>query len=311
MKKYIMVLFIGFLLFLFGCGEGGEDAAVSRGAPFLGGTNGLLVNFENSPPAEVFDGGDFPFDIIVKLKNNGEWDVPKDRARVKITGIRAEQFDLVASDLVKTAPEDLPKMQRDPTGTLIESPPVLVEFTNFNHGNAITGSELTYPIRADVCFRYGTHAVSRLCVRENILNPKAGGICTINEGKTVYNSGAPAQVTSLTENARSSTKVGFSFTIQHQGTGDVYEQDTLCNKESRTFEDRVFVSIDAGIPGLSCSGLDAGTSGSIKLFGGAKTISCTLTIPSPSDYELPLTITLGYDYEISQSTQILVKHTGE
>ncbi len=311
MKKYIAVLFVCSLLFLVGCGEEGGEAVLTGGAPFLGGTNGLLVSFENSPPPEVFDGGDFPFDIIIKLKNNGEWDVSKDQARVKITGMRAEQFDLVESDLLKTSPDDLPKMQRDPTGKLIESPPVLVEFTDFNHQESITGSELTYPIRADVCFRYGTQAVSQLCVRENILNPKSGGVCTINEDKTIFNSGAPVQVTGLTENARSSDKIGFSFTIQHQGTGDIYEQDTLCNKEARTFEDRIFVNVDAGVQGLSCSGLDTGTSGSVKLFGGTKTISCTLTVPNPSDYQLPLAITIGYDYEVSQSTQILVKHAGE
>lgn len=309
MKKYGIVLFVCALLFLMGC-EGGEEDAVTAGAPFLGGTNGILVNFENSPPPEVFDGGDFPFDVIIKLKNNGEWDVPKERVRVKLTGIRPEQFGLVETDLIKSAPDDLPKMQKDATGKLLESPPVFVEFNNLNHADSITGSELTYPIRADVCYRYGTEAVSRICVRENILNPKAGGVCTINEDKAVYNSGSPVQITGFTESARASDKVGFSFTVAHQGTGDLYEQDTLCNKQ-RAFEDRVYVKVDAGIPGVACSGLGGGTEGFVKLFGGSKPITCTITIPNPSDYELPVTITLGYDYEVGQSTQILVKHSGE
>ncbi len=310
MRKYLFVLIVIVMLSLLGCGEG-EEGLVT-GAPFLGGSVGLLVNFENSPPPEVFDGGDFPFDVLVKLKNTGEWDVPKEKVRVKITGIRAEQFGLTEADLVKNSPEDLPKMQRDLTGTLIDSPPVIVEFNNFNHDNAITGSELSYPIRADVCYNYGTYAVTQLCVRENILTPRAGGICEINEAKTVYNSGSPVQVASLTESARSSDKIGFTFIVQHMGTGDIYEKDTLCNKQSRAFEDRVHVSVDAGISGLSCSGLsDGGTEGFVKLFGGSKPISCTLTLPTPSDYKLPVTITLGYDYEVGQSTQILVKHAGE
>jgi len=309
MKKYGIVLFVCVLLFLMGCEGGGEETATS-GTPFLGGTNGVLVNFENSPPPEVFDGGDFPFDIIVKLKNSGEWEVPKEKIRVKITGIRAEQFGLVETNLVANSPDDLPKMQRDATGKLLDSPPVFVEFNNFNHDDTITGSELTYPVRADVCYRYGTEAVSRLCVRENILNPKAGGVCTINEPKTVYNSGAPVQIADFTESARASDKVGFSFTVAHQGTGDLYEQDSLCNKE-RAFEDRVYVKVDVGITGLACSGLGGGTEGFVKLFGGTKPITCTVTIPSPSDYELPVTITMGYDYEVGQSTQVLVRHSGE
>lgn len=312
MRKYMFALVVCVMLSLLGCGEG-EEGLPAGGVPFLGGTTGLLVNFENSPPPEVFDGGEFPFDILVKLKNNGEWDVPKEEARVKISGIRAEQFGLAESELVKNSPEDLPKMRRDMTGTLIDSPPVIVEFNNLNHGEAITGSELSYPIRADVCYNYGTLAVTQLCVRENILNPQEGGICTINEAKTVYNSGAPVHVATLTENARSNDKIGFTFAIQHLGTGDIYEQETLCNKESTAYEDRVYVSVDAGVEGLSCSGLGegGGTEGFVKLFGGTKTVSCTLTLPNPSDYKLPLTITLGYDYEVSQSTQILVKHAGE
>jgi len=148
-------------------------------------------------------------------------------------------------------------------------------------------------------------------VRENILNPKAGGICTINEAKTVYNSGGPVQIANFAESSRSSDKVGFSFDVKHQGTGDLYEKDTICNKETRAFEDRVHVKVDAGVPGVACTGLSAGTEGFVKLFGGTKPISCTLTVPNPSDYELPVTITLGYDYEVSQATQILVKHSGE
>jgi len=311
MKKYSIALFVCALLFLAGCGEG-EDGLPEGGAPFLGGTTGIVANFENSPPAEVFDGGDFPFDIIVKLKNNGEWDIPKERVRVKLSGIRAQQFDLTEPELQKAAPEDLPKMQRDPTGALIESPPVLVEFNDFNHKDSVTGSELTYPLRADVCFNYGTIAVTQLCVRENILNPKLGGICVINEQKPVFNSGAPVQISSVTENARSSTKIGFTFTVQHVGTGSVYEQNTICNKASRAYENEVYVKVDAGVPGVSCSGLggEGATEGSVKLFGGSKVVSCTLTLANPSDYKLPVTITLGYDYEVSQSSQILVKHAG-
>lgn len=311
MRKYLFALIVCMMLSLLGCGEGDEGPVT--GAPFLGGSAGLLVNFENSPPPEVYDGGDFPFDILVKLKNSGEWDVSKENVRVKITGIRADQFGLAETDLAKNSPEDMPKMKRDLTGTLIDSAPVIVEFNNFNHANPITGSELSYPIRADVCYNYGTSAVTQLCVRENILNPRAGGICEINEAKTVYNSGAPVHVATLTESARSSDKIGFTFTIQHMGTGDIYEKDTTCDKSSRAFEDRVYVVVDAGGNGVSCSGLGeaGGTEGFVKLFGGTKPVSCTLTIPNPGDYKLPVTITLGYDYEVGQSTQILVKHAGE
>lgn len=313
MKKYLFAICLSMLLVIVGCGPGEEGGVISEGTPFLGGTSGVSINFENSPPAEVFDGGDFPFDVVVKLKNDGEWDVPADEIQVRVTGIRAEQFDLAEADLTKNAPEDLLGKNRDPTGKIIDSPPVLVEFNNFNHKEAITGAELIFPIRADVCYNYGTQAVTQLCIRENILSPKAGGICEVNEAKKVFNSGGPVQITEFSESARASDKVGFSFKVRHQGAGNIYEPASVCSKETRAFEDRVSVKVEAGVPGLACSGLgDAGaTEGTIKLFGGEKVVTCTLTLASAGDYKLPLTITLGYDYESSTSTQILVKHTGE
>ena len=60
MKKYIFALVVCLMLFLTGCG-GGEEAIGGSGTPFIGGTSGLLLNFENSPPPEVFDNGQFPF----------------------------------------------------------------------------------------------------------------------------------------------------------------------------------------------------------------------------------------------------------
>ncbi len=311
MRKDLLAVVACAMLLLAGCG-GGSDNAQSAGSSFLGGTSGLLVSFEeNSPPAEVLDKGNFPFDIIVKLKNSGEWDIPKEKVRVKISGILPSQFSLLDSDLLKNAPEDMPKMQKDSTGTLIDSQPVFVEFTNFDHKGAITGQQLNYPLRADVCYNYGTLAVSQLCVAENILAQKNTEICKVNEAKEVFNSGAPVQVSSLTESARSSSKIGFTFTVEHKGTGDIYEKDTMCNKESRVFEDRVYVKVDAGVEGVACSGLDQQTEGFVKLVGGSKVVSCTLDVANPSDYKLPIAITLGYDYEVGQSTQIVVKSSGE
>ena len=44
MKKYIFALFVCMLLFLVGCGDD-EGETPAAGTPFLGGTNGILVNF--------------------------------------------------------------------------------------------------------------------------------------------------------------------------------------------------------------------------------------------------------------------------
>src|SRR5688572_857173 len=101
MKLNTVVLSMIALLILSSC-EAGSDSDILLTNPFVGGTEGLVASFEQgSPPAETFDSGTAPFDILVKLENKGESLVAKDHVDVKITGIRPEEFSLTESKLVK------------------------------------------------------------------------------------------------------------------------------------------------------------------------------------------------------------------
>jgi len=282
---------------------------------FLGGNDAVVVTFTpNSPPSEAYDGGESPFDVEVKLENKGEFNVPLDKARVKITGVRAPEFNLAEENLAKRPDEDLIARSLTTDGKELPSNPVFVTFPNFNHVGFITGSALTYPIRADVCTIYQTQAVSKLCVRENILNPIAGGICEINEDKPFANSGAPVQIANVKESARAKDKIAFTFDVKHVGTGAVYEKESTCDKTTRTPADRVHLLVETRVPGLTCSQLNPTREGVVegfrKILDGSSTITCTQTV-SRGDYELPLTITLTYDYETTVQTDVTIKHTGE
>jgi hypothetical protein len=313
-KAIIITIAVCLMLFSAGCQGGGGGEELITEEPFIGGTSGVVMSFaQNTPPEQVLDGGDFPFDIMLKLKNAGEFLVPKDSVRVSISGFEPGEFNVAATDLVKSPDEDLEPLKKDVDGNRIESPEVFVEFNNLNHVNPITGTQLTFPIKADVCYTYGTIATAALCVRENLVNPEAGGICEVSETKRVYNSGSPVQVTTMTESVRSRDKFAFSFTLSHIGNGNIYAQGSMCDKSSRIFQDAVNVEVMTGLPGLSCSGLgDAGaTAGQVKLIGGSRQITCTQTVAAPADFITPVTINAWYDYEDDVTTQVIVKHAGE
>ncbi len=310
MKKTILITMVILAIFLAGCDK--EAGPLTPGvAPFIGGTEGVSIEFvENAPPAEVWDGGDFEFSITTKLTNNGEYYVPKDKVFVEITGIQPEEFDRTSADMTTGPDEDLIELRAE-DGTLIESPPVFVEFLGFNHREMIPGSALTFPIRAEVCYEYGTTSNVLLCIRKNPLNPEKGGICEINEDKEVFNSGAPMHVTSFRESARARNKVGFVFTVAHVGSGKVFELGQSCDETTTRFNDKIHIKVDTGMSGLTCSGLSGGdTEGDIILYGGSKPITCTQEIASPGDYTIPATIELTYDYEEITETSLIVKHTG-
>ena len=109
MKKRIILLLIFALTLSVAqneCGGGGESGPTITD-PFIGGTGGVTINFEEGfPPEFIFDSSQTPFDVIVKLENVGEWLVPKNDVMVKIEGIRPEQFGKTSSDFIKIGVEE-------------------------------------------------------------------------------------------------------------------------------------------------------------------------------------------------------------
>jgi len=307
MRKFIMFLFI--LLFSFGCTTQTKTTTISD--PFIGGTTGLKLDFvEGAPPEDAYDKGTYPFDVAVILENIGETSVKKEDVLVKISGFDPTDFGK-SQDFMQQHPEDdLSKTYKNSEGRVIEGMTTTVEFNSFSYNQDLTGNT-PFPIRASVCYTYGTTANAIICYREDILDiaNDEDALCEINEDKTVYNSGAPVHVENFKETARGTNKIGFNFDIKHKGSGDIFEKNSVCDDTDRKLEDVVYVTVDTGIPGLSCSSLDTGTEGPIKLYNDHKTISCTQEVTSPADYEKPVTITVEYDYEEDKTTEIVIKHS--
>jgi hypothetical protein len=302
MRRVIPYILVS-LLILAACEGQGEKKTESTAA-FIGGSQALALQFTQLRP-EVFDGGEDPFDVIVRLENKGEWDVVRDKAKVRLNGVNPSEFGKVPEDFAQSPPEDLLKVSRDS-----RSPPIDVEFRGLNYQARITGAALPpFPLVATACYGYGTRAVSRLCVRRDILKP-TDGICTVEETKSVENSGSPVHIENFREQARARDRVAFVFDVKHVGSGAPYELNSQC--AARQMASKVWVKVDSRIPGLSCSfSTGSGTEGQITLVDGVKTVSCSQPIATPGDYEQPISIELQYDYEDTVTTELVVKHAGE
>lgn len=307
MKKIMILLIIG-LFVLVGCEQ---DVALPSGkeTPFVGGTTGLLIDLlDDSPPAEVTDGGNYPFDVVVKLENAGETLVVKDDVIVEISGIDPGEFGLADEDLVKNPDEDLEATRKSSEGSKVKGTLTYVTFSGFNYGGSLSGNS-AFIFRADVCYKYGTIANANLCILKDLIDVDKNALCKANERKTVHNSGAPVQVTSFEENVRGTDKIAFTFDIEHRGNGRIYKKDTQCSGDLRTDEDKVWVSVDSGLEDLKCTGLsETDTEGYINLYDSKRTITCTQDIDPPSDREKIVRIDLEYDYEEDTQTKVIVKH---
>lgn len=310
MKIKLFAIIALISIFLVGCTGGGSEG-ISKTDPFIGGTTGIAINFaEGSPPAEVFDAGNYPFDIVVTLENKGEYTVPKEDVLVTISGILPSQFDVTESQLSTNPEEDLESTRKDSEGDVIKGPPVYVTFDGLNHKDKLEGNQ-QFPIRADVCYTYENQAVSHICVLKDNIDPEKDAVCKVNEAKNTWNSGGPVQVTNFKEDPRSKNKVGFSFKVTHSGTGLIYRHESTCSEEVKTDEDKVWVEVESEADGtLRCSGLSGGsdTTGYVRLYGGDILVMCTLEVNTNAAYQTPVDIKLRYDYKQVQSANILVKH---
>jgi hypothetical protein len=321
MRKEILITSLALILMLaFGCTGGTDQTAV--GSKFVGGVEGLSISFApGSLPDKVLD-KDQPFGISIVVVNKGDHTIDNGAdATVKITGIDPVDFGVTAADLTQDSTTPIRGASKDIQGQTIQGETVSYDFpksgATFSHQKDIAGS-VTYNVRADVCYKYGTVVNTKLCVLEDILGTSGttNKICKINEDKVVDNSGAPVQVALFRESVSSANKVAFVIQVKHVGTGTVHEQSSECDKDFQK-KDKVHVKIDTGISdGLTCSGLANGAAsgsayeGDAQLLNGMREVRCTQTINSPTDMEKLVSIDLTYDYDQYIEKKLEVQHVG-
>ncbi len=309
MRKTFVLLLVLSLAFIAGCSNNTKQPSTT---PYVGGTTGLQLSFASgAPPASIYDGGGFPFDIDVKLQNMGEFTIPKDNVTLRLKGIYAEDYGKTAADLIKQPNDDLVGVRKDVTGRVFNGIQTDVDFGEFNYQGNISGAMSSVVILAQACYWYQTTATADICVRTK-LNDPTSGVCTVDETKPVYNSGAPIHVQNFQETAVSQSKLQFTFDITHLGNGKFFMPgDQTCN-ETYQDQNKVRVLVDTGFSDVTCTGLN-GNSGIVNVPEGTTTMRCIVTVPADKvgDYQKAVTIKLDYDYEDSVDTTINLKHAGQ
>ena len=348
-KRIELVIFSVISLFLIAaCGQ--EEVIGGKTSPFLGGSEGLEIEFlPGSPPDEITDGdgeiATFPFQAVVSLTNKGEFDLFSSDVEIDLVGFFPNDFRAVATagddgdfadtDLDEQNPMGNPTARKkDSEGNIIEAVEVFKTFPKndklFKFKGDLKGNTL-HVFRANVCYKYGTDAISELCVLENMIDVADDAICNPRGSKPVASSASPVQIISFRQSVAGPTKIQFSFDIVHKGNGDIFDvggkddvtgDDVDCPsraRERRSKEDKVRVTVDTGLTAdniLKCVGnfvdtpgaTSSSDQGTIKLVDGKRTVTCTQNLISVADFINPIDITLDFNYLDSVQKDILVKH---
>lgn len=311
------------LIFVVGCQNNNQSAGAAPKTPFLGGNEGLKIEFlKGSPPDEVTDSGTFDFQAIVSIKNNGEFDLKQDQVKLDIVGFLPEAFGVSQEQLSDIRPEDDPSpRKRDSEGNIIDAVSTFVTFPDqdsfFNFEGSVTGNtEFTF--KADACYKYQTKALSRICVLRDLSNVDTDDICDPSQPKSVYSSGSPIKVSAFRQTVAGKDKIAFSFDITHSGTGKVFKEGDSTSdaaecpsdpRDTREKENRVYVTVDSGLTNLKCVGLNGATAGFVTLVNNKRSVTCTQELdPGRNDFETNVEITVDFNYKDSVEKKVLVKH---
>jgi hypothetical protein len=318
MKVLPIILVVITVFFLASCTSTDQNNLDT--APFIGGSEGLAMDFVGgAPPDEVYDSGQMPFGIQVMIENVGETKVDQDDALVRLIGIDPAHFKssdtgIEASHLETT----LRGAAKLVDGTQVPGDLTTVVFPTdgdaFYYVPNLVGTDEIL-IRAELCYKYQTKSTTQICIKDQTLrNINNDKICAVNEEKIPQNSGSPLHITALREVPQGQHDVQVTFKIEHVGQGLFFApgaprngyskcDDSLQNPDQNRVKVHVFFQNIGTTPKISCPGFTSsnndGAWGDVTLFQGQpREVSCTIKGNAAGNriYQALLYIELDYNY---------------
>ena len=234
-----------------------NGGTATQGTIYTGGTNALLFSFEDgAPPDLIYDNAQTPFPIMLRVRNDGEFDTRNIRWR--ITGINVNDFqNLDTNGLHGPIIMGRTKLQDQ----VIEGSEdyIMLGSNVCYHRSLAGGGELRdLSITAHMCYAYATLATATVCIRENYLD--GGDGCDPRESSSISVSGGPITVTGFSQQAVGTNRLRLQFDVALRNNVRVWApyKDQTCSegkdRSSRLAEqNQVYARIDTrGIGDVSC-----------------------------------------------------------
>jgi hypothetical protein len=303
MKKLLFVVLLLALVFIAGCKEKAPEDG-----PFLGGSSGVSIAFQEGAPISEFVVSD-SIPIKVVLKNSGENDIESGKTEVKLYGLAMQEYGL--DETYKPVTQNIIGLQKN---VVEEGGEAVVDMGILKYTGVYSNS-LEPVLRAKVCYQYQTKSTITACAtsREVI---EAGGesICMVDGEKisSTKVSSSPIQITSFLEQLNGKDSVTFRIDIENKGLGELYKEDSTCSSldipiTKSDSQDKVkFIVTTEDITCTTYEGTQS-NKGYVKLEAGKKTLICTMKVQNAgSNYERQVNVELDFKYTESISKQLKI-----
>ncbi len=310
MKKLLLISIIALLIILSGCKLVKKEATKEPLGAFISGKTGLQASFlKNAPPDQVYDNNQDEFDIGLLLKNDGEYDIPPNKVIASISGIRAEDFNIINLNNVLTVGID-GKTTRNEIEISGSEEELIFENVKYKHD---LKADFTADVIVHTCYSYVTHAVASVCLKKDLLEREVIDTCEVESSTVNYDvSSAPLQISNVAQVPRGKNQLKLTFDVSNDGSGEVYLPNAFSNTcyGGENARDQVKIKVDspAGRLSVKCKTLGDSSEGPAKLIDGKRTIDCTIDTNSLQDisFETPVLIDVDYFYRESVSKKLTV-----
>ena len=300
--KYLKLLFVLLVTLLIAGCTSGSSSGTSGGSSsqFKGGSDFLTLELEaDAPPSIVYDSALSPFDIIVKLENKGEWDIPQNSLRVVLEGFSSDNWGNVQSNLVITEEMEGYDVVYDIDGGFDYA-----SFENIEYKEKLVQNTYEHNFIVKSCFPYGSKVTFTACVDKDAKRSSKEDNLKLCEGfsnRDYSVSSGPIGVTKVEQQVvNGKLRLIFSL-VNNQFSNpevDVFLPDTLdpvCKKKegkSIQTENSVMVTLDDPTIGtFECNG------GKRVVFTSAEAtrVTCEADISDLPTQELPLALNVEYE----------------
>jgi len=297
MMKKLFIVFVILMVAVIGCEDNG-GTTTKTGKSYIGGEQGLSVEFDDdAPPDTVMDDSQETFPIRLSVKNEGEYTIDKGGIIASLSGISQNDFSLKSLH----SQSDF-SLRREEITTGSEGEENILDFGEAKYVSDLS-ADFDTTVFADICYKYRTRTAASICLKKDTVQTrKKRDACDIREDSIDYeNSGAPLQVNSFKQYPGGSNRVVFTFVVENKGDGDAYLSNEFNDKcilddESKPNEIDVTVFSPSSNIKVSCDTFDGATSGSAKLFGGDRTLTCSIDTSSLQETAYMGRVNIDFDY---------------
>lgn len=311
-NQITITLLLVFLLVLTAC-TGTQQTQITTSG-FIGGTEGVVASFQtDEPQAKVLDSGLSPFRVTLLLENKGEHPLQAGDILTTMDSIDYNAFQIknpnAKNDMLVQG------ITRDTTGKSVigDKYPGISYEASFKDK---VPAPQSYTIGMNICYKYGTETLSKACLRKEVTaRTTTKDICKIEDKRAVSNSGAPLQVTAISERPSGKNQITLVFELENKGKGEVYDNAFLSKGKcvsdpNSALLNKVHVKVffEENKPAVKCTQFANSNEGTLRLVQNKQRFDCTIDTTGLQDtlFERLVNVNIDYVYKDYISKQIIV-----